>query len=102
MSLFRSNIEKKAIAFIDQIDLLAKASIDPEEKQYLEHQIKEARHFIEYNEWYVGFEILTDNLHEINYKMDQALIDSARDIFLQADPTQSEETLWWLNELRKD
>ena len=102
MSLFRSNIEKKAIAFIDQIDLLAKASVDPEEKRYLEHEIKEARHFIEYNEWYVGFEILTDNLYEIGYKMDAALIDAAKDIFLKADPAQSEETLWWLNELRKE
>lgn len=102
MNLFRSHTERKAIAFINQIDLLAKASVDPEEKQYLENEVKEARGFIQYNEWYVGFEILTSNLYEISYKMDQELINSARDIFLQTDPAQSEETLWWLDELRKD
>lgn len=102
MNIFRSKPEKKAIAFVNQIDLLAKASVDPEEKSYLEHEVREARHFIEYNEWYVGFEILTSNLHEIGYKMDSSLIDLAKDIFLQADPAQSEETLWWLNELKKE
>lgn len=34
MNIFRSKPEKKAIAFVDQIGLLAKASVDPEEKSF--------------------------------------------------------------------
>lgn len=102
MTVFRNRIKTEVIAFVDQIDLLAQACTDSVQKQYLETEVKEARHFIEYNEWYIAFEILTDNLYEIGYKMDQSLIDSAKNIFLQADTSQSEETLWWLNELRKE
>ncbi len=87
---------------VDQIDLLAQACTDGVQKHDFETGIKEARHFIEHNEWYVGFEILTENLYEIGYKMDASLIDMAKDIFLKADPAQSEETLWWLDELRKE
>lgn len=102
MSFLRNKTKKKVIAFVDQIDLLSRLCTDNKQKQYLEDQVKEARHFIEYNEWYVGFEILTESLYEIGYKMEASLIDIAKDIFLKADPAQSEETFWWLDELRKE
>lgn len=102
MTFFRHKLKTKAIAFVESIAVLAESSTNPEEKRYLEYQVKEARHFIEYNEWYVGFEILTDNLYDIGYKMDASLIDSAKEIYLETDPSRSEETLWWLDELRKE
>jgi hypothetical protein len=33
--------------------------------------------------------------------MDAELVESAKELFLLADLSQSEETLWWLNELKK-
>ncbi len=92
----------EVIAFVDEIDFLARSCTDSVQKENLEREVKEARYFLKYNEWYIAFEILTDNLHEIGYKMNASLIDKAKNIFLQADPAQSEETLWWLNELRKE
>lgn len=101
MTVCRNSIKAQVIACVDQIDLLAQACTDGVQKHDLETGIKEARHFIEYNEWYVGFEILTENLYEIGYKMDNSLIDAAKAVFLKADPAQSKETLGWLDELRK-
>lgn len=95
-------IMKQVIAFVDQIDLLAQEAVDGEEKRNLEYMVKEARDLLKYNEWFIAFEILTSNLAEIDYKMDQELIDSAKEIYLKTDSSQSEETLWWLNEMRKD
>lgn len=92
----------QAIAFVDQIDLLAQGAIEGEEKQHLEYMVKEARDLLKYNEWFIAFEILTSNLADIGYKMDASLIDSAKEIYLKTDPSQSEETLGWLDELRKE
>lgn len=102
MNSFKHKIIQDVIEFVDQIDLLAQACTDSKEKENLEREVKEARYFLKYNEWYIAFEILTDNLHEIGYKMDASLVDAAKEIYLKADPTRSEETLWWLNELKKE
>lgn len=102
MTFSMHKVMKQAIAFVDQIDLLAQEAADGKEKRDLEYMVKEARDLLKYNEWFIAFEILTSNLAEIGYKMDQELIDSAKEIYLKANPSESEETLWWLNEMRKD
>lgn len=95
-------MKEKVIEFVDAIELSSKSCVDNDVKRYLEHEVKEARYYLKYNEWFLAFEILADNLYEISYKMDHVWIDSAKAIFLKSDPAQSEETLWWLNELRKN
>lgn len=44
------------------------------EKDYLLHIVKDARHLIRYGEWYIAVENTIDNLCEVDYKLDNDLV----------------------------
>lgn len=99
--LSRNEIKRKVIDFVNIVDRLSENSQDKEKAAYIENEVREARYLIEYNEWFIAFENLLTNLHEINYKMDSELIEYAKQLFLLADVSQSEQKLWWLDDLKK-
>lgn len=89
---------QKTIEFINQLGLLAQ-SIDGKslnkiqnderkEKEYLELLVKEARELLRFNEWLVALENTIDNLCEIDYKLEEKVIQLAVTA-LEAADTQS-------------
>lgn len=69
------------------------------EKQYLEHLVKEARELIKYNEWHVALENTVDNLLEIDYKLDSNVLDLASAAFKAA--ANESDRLKLIDSLRK-
>ena len=90
----------KAIEFIDMLEVLSQRATEDilwtdsrgkkyNEKQYLEHLVKEARELIKYNEWLVALENAVDNLLEIDYKLDSNVLALASAAF-KASTNESE------------
>lgn len=63
--------------------------------------INETKSFIEYGEWFIGFEIMVTNLDELNIKITEAELDLMKGIFKKANVDYTEE--WgWIEEMKKE
>lgn len=93
------NIGKsKTIEFIKKLEILA-GSVDElrvvrdesgeyNEKNYLQNLVKEANELIAYHEWLIALENTLDNLHEVNYKLSDDILELA-EAALESVPDKS-------------
>ena len=90
---------QKTTEFINQLESLAQGidgknvnkirNGENNEKEYLELLVKEARELLQYNEWLVALENTIDNLCEIDYKLEDEVIQLAV-MALEAANTRSD------------
>ena len=95
-NFFIHNGKEKTLEFIEQIKKIAN-NLNPEnivkdslgkelnEKEYLNYICKDASELTDYNEWYIALENVLYNLHEVYYKLDESILDLAKDAFNSAN-----------------
>lgn len=84
--MLESKARAKTLDFLLHIEYLGQKSTDriidgyqETEKELIHKFTKEARDLIEQNEWGIGLENLLVNINEIDFSIDKAAVDFAKD-----------------------
>lgn len=84
--MLKSKAEIKIIEFTNHINSLIPFShtkivdgFDKNQKELLKRYIKDTKDLIEYNECVIGLENLLQNIHEIDFKIDEKAIELAKE-----------------------
>ncbi|MEO1514302.1 MAG: MafI family immunity protein [Bacteroidota bacterium] len=95
--------KRKTVKLVEKVEnrlLTPTSGLSAEEREEVRSFFKETREFLQYNEWFLGFETLLDGLYENEWRLDKGEWTLVKEI-LRSKNILAKDDWAWVNELQK-